>query len=128
MSDAVPRVAGAEPDPREESLALGNLCLELESYRVSIDEERLDFTHHEFELLRLFCQQPDRIIPYDALCQQLFGTSGRSAVRHLSVLVHHLRVKLTGMEPYVIETVRGRGYGLLEAFPRRRQNHPRAGP
>lgn len=94
---------------------LGNLSLNLNSYRVAVGQDVIGLTYHELELLRVFFDQYDRVIPYKEITERIWGTSERTALRHLNVLVHRLRVKLPQTYPYEIETVRGRGYGLLKA-------------
>ena len=59
-------------------------------------------------------QRLGRVVPYDDLVENLWGLSDRAALRRLNVVVHRLRAKLGGLQCYRIETVRGRGYGLLE--------------
>jgi DNA-binding response OmpR family regulator len=107
---------GEVSQPEDAMLVRGNLVLRLESFRALLDGRVIDLTYHEFDLLRAFCEQPGRVISYEALVHSLWGASGRKPVRHLNVLVHRLRTKLAGLRPYVIETVRGRGYGLLLAL------------
>jgi len=94
---------------------LGNLSLNLNSYRVAVGQDVIGLTYHELELLRVFFDQYDRVIPYKEITERIWGTSERTALRHLNVLVHRLRTKIASSYPYVIETVRGRGYGLLKA-------------
>jgi two-component system OmpR family response regulator len=94
---------------------LGNLSLNLNSYRVAVGTEVIGLTYHELELLRVFFDQYDRVIPYKEITERIWGTSERTALRHLNVLVHRLRTKIASSYPYVIETVRGRGYGLLKS-------------
>lgn len=96
-------------------ITLGNLTLNLSNFRLTMDGTPVALTFHELELLRLFFEQPDRVITYQALCEELWGESNHASIRHLNVLVHRLRVKLPRAYPYAIETVRGRGYGLLKA-------------
>ena len=96
-------------------ITLGNLTLNLSNFRLTMEGKPVALTYHELELLRLFFDQPDRVITYQYLCEGLWGESNHAAIRHLNVLVHRLRVKLPHTYPYVIETVRGRGYGLLKA-------------
>ena len=109
----------ASPNAQDTSgqpvVSIGNLSLNLENYRVAIGGEIVDLTYHELELLRIFLDNPNRILSYESLAQQIWGNAERLTTRHLNVLVHRLRIKLTGSHPYVIETVRGRGYGLLKA-------------
>jgi DNA-binding response OmpR family regulator len=94
---------------------LGNLSLNLNSYRVAVGTEVIGLTYHELELLRVLFDQYDRVIPYVEITERIWGTSERTALRHLNVLVHRLRAKIAASYPYAIETVRGRGYGLLKA-------------
>jgi DNA-binding response OmpR family regulator len=103
---------GSEPEGIH---TLGNLSLNLNSYRVAVGQDVIGLTYHELELLRVFFDQYDRVIPYKEITERIWGTSERTALRHLNVLVHRLRTKIASSYPYVIETVRGRGYGLLKA-------------
>lgn len=92
---------------------LGNLSFDAGAYRFCLDGQPLRLTLREFELLRLLFDQPDRVIPYEVLTAALWPQPARRSVRHLNVIVHSLRRKLALSAPYAIETVRGRGYGLL---------------
>jgi DNA-binding response OmpR family regulator len=95
---------------------LGNLSLNLNTYRVLVGSRVVNLTFHELDLLRIFFRQPDRVLPYDDITRFIWGNSQSATLRHLNVLVHRLRAKLTGSSPYSIETVRGRGYGLLKSL------------
>jgi len=96
-------------------LTLGNLSLNLDNFRVVVSDRVVDLTYSELELLHLFFSQPDRVIPYEELTRVLWSNDERGSIRHLNVLVPRLRNKLVGSDSYVIETVRGRGYGLLKS-------------
>ena len=99
-----------EPLP---DISVGNLTLNVGSYSVFIDEQPVDLSVHEFEILSILVHQPDRILPYAQLAEEVWQSSDRRHIRHLNVLVHRLRQKLTNSFPFVIQTVRGRGYGLV---------------
>jgi DNA-binding response OmpR family regulator len=101
------------PDVEAEIITLGNLSLNLGNYRVTVDGLPIEVSYYEFELLRLLAVQHDRVVPYNSLSLSLWRGAGRSAIRRLNVITHRLRTKLAGSRPYVIETVRRRGYGLL---------------
>jgi DNA-binding response OmpR family regulator len=109
-------IAGEE-ETEGPTVTLGNLRLNLESLRVTVEGRFVDLTYREFELLRILAARPERVIPYEALAREMWGVAGRGAIRHLNVIVHRLRTKLSGFHPYAIETVRGRGYGLLRPSP-----------
>lgn len=104
-----------QPTSSAEAIVLlaGNVAIDAASYRVAVAGEPVALTYQEFELLRLFVSQPGRIIPYDMLAGTLWNSTGPKEVRRLGVTVCRLRVKLAASWPYRIETVRGRGYGLV---------------
>jgi len=102
------------PGPAEE-LSLGNLTVDFATYRVWIDDDYVPLGNREFMLLTLFCNSPDQILPYNVLTAAAFNATGGRTLRHLNVLVHRLRAKLNRSYPYVIHTVRNRGYGLVHA-------------
>lgn len=99
----------------ENVFTLGNLQLNLDNFRLAVDGEIMDITYLETELLRLLCLRPNAVITYEELTNLLWQRTNRASARHLNVLIHRLRAKLAGSYPYSIETVRGRGYGLLRA-------------
>ena len=95
------------------SVTVGNIELDLSTYRVSVGSRPASLSYQEFELLRLLASSPDRVASFAALSGFLWGTEGLRENRRLNVLVCRLRTKLSGSAPYRLETVRGRGYGLL---------------
>ena len=97
----------------KEVLSLGNLEVDSSLFSLRIANRPVELSYFEFELIRVLSEQPDRILPYDVLTGALWSATGRNETRRLQVLVHRLRAKLTGSHPYNIETVRGRGYGLV---------------
>ncbi len=111
-----------EPNPDPAVRVLGNLTLNLNNYRVGVGGELVSLTFHEMELLQIFFDRPDRVIPYAEITSSVWGNTEAGTVRHLNVLVHRLRSKLAGSSPYVIETVRGRGYGLLKSLESEREH------
>ena len=118
----------SEVDTEADGITVGNLSLHFGSYRVTVDGEPVPFTAREFDLLRALCLEAGRIILFETLAQEVLGASDRRAIRHLNVLVHRMRAKLSGLSPYVLETVRFRGYGLLCSPPRAIRALPRDGP
>jgi len=99
-----------EPLP---DISLGNLTLNVGSYSVCVDGEPVDVSVHEFEVLSILVHQPERILPYAQLAEEVWQSSDRRHIRHLNVLIHRLRQKLAQSRPFAIHTVRGRGYGLV---------------
>jgi len=94
-------------------LNAGNIALDLSTYRVSVGARQANLSYQEFELLRFMAAAPDRVASFGALSSFLWGSQGQRENRRLNVLVCRLRSKLAGSAPYRLETVRGRGYGLI---------------
>jgi DNA-binding response OmpR family regulator len=99
--------------PELSRLTVGNIALDLSTYRVSVATRPASLSYQEFELLRLLAGSPDRVASFASLSNFLWGTQGQRENRRLNVLVCRLRGKLADSAPYRLETVRGRGYGLL---------------
>jgi two-component system OmpR family response regulator len=124
--------SGGHETTSENIVRLGNLTLDLRSFRLSVEGEPVEVTYYEFELLRRLASQVDHVLSYTTLATGLWGRAGRKELRNLNVVVHRLRQKVQTSSPYVIETVRGRGYGLLRSrnrSERRRMSlEPSTGP
>jgi two-component system, OmpR family, response regulator MtrA len=94
-------------------LSVGNIELDLSTFRVSVGTRPTDLSYQEFEMLKYLAGVPDRVVSFSVLSNFLWGTQGQKENRRLNVLVCRLRSKLAESDPYRLETVRGRGYGLL---------------
>jgi DNA-binding response OmpR family regulator len=102
---------------REELIEAGNLTLNPANYRVTVAGRAVELTYREFDFLRFLASRPDRVIDFRELTQALWQAQGHKEVRRLNVLAVRVRAKLAGSAPYRIETVRGRGYGLVKSQP-----------
>ena len=100
-------------NPAARMVSLGNLQVNLDTFEVFIERTRVRLTYQEFETLSSLIDQPDKIVPFDALTELLWHATGHVFKRRLNVVVHRLRLKLAGSSPYQVEMVRLRGYGLL---------------
>ena len=105
--------AEAAADDEMAALRLGNISLDLATFQVTVGVRPANLTYQEFELLRYMADFRDRVISFEVLSGLLWGTAGPRETRRLNVLVCRLRTKLRNSSPYCLETVRGRGYGLL---------------
>jgi DNA-binding response OmpR family regulator len=127
MSVADAQSAGEESPAEPTSLTVGNIALDLGTYRVSVGSRPANLSYQEFELLRLLAASPDRVASFASLSDFLWGTEGQRENRRLNVLVCRLRSKLADSAPYRLETVRGRGYGLLSHSLRSQPGQGRKG-
>jgi two-component system response regulator MprA len=103
------------PENNEEDgrLRFEDLMLDIDARETIRGERRIELTAKEFELLRLFMENPKRVLSRDQIMERIWGYdfSGESNV--LEVYVAMLRQKLEEHgEKRMIQTVRGAGYVL----------------
>lgn len=91
--------------------------LEVDTVRrlVRLDEEIVELTTMEYELLLLFMQSPNKTFARDELMNRLRGIDAELFSRAVDTLVSRLRHKLkdTSKTPRFIKTVWGRGYTFV---------------
>ena len=103
------RVAPAE----KKHLRLGQLELDPDAHIASSCGCRMELTHKEFELLRLFMTHPGRVYSRDVLLEKIWGSDYLGETRTVDVHIGTLRTKLGACGEYV-RTVRGVGYRMEE--------------
>ncbi len=92
-------------------LKTGGLVVNLDEHTVAVDNERIQLTLKEFELLRLFLSHPGIVFTRDQLLNEIWGADYVSETRTVDMHIRTLRGKL-GDYGKIIETVRGVGYRL----------------
>jgi len=97
----------------EQILTNGQLSLNPQSHRVSVNDQTLELNHTEFKLLRFLMLNPDRVYSRIQLLDGVWGPG--TYVEERTVDVHILRLRKAlrahGVDD-AIETVRGAGYRL----------------
>lgn len=96
----------------KDQLGFGPYRLDLASRRLTRDGENIALTGSEFDLLRIFAEQPNRVLDRDRLLDLLKGYERNPFDRSIDVQVARLRAKIEPdkKEPSYIRTVWGRGY------------------
>lgn len=104
----------AEPGELPEFCA-GGLRVDLVNRRVWLDERELRLPRKEYELLRLFVQNPGRVLTHQQILGSLWESGRASGMQHLRVLVGSLRQKLgeEATAPRFILTEPGVGYRFI---------------
>lgn len=97
------------------TLRLGKIELNMSNHTVFSDGERIELTLKEYEMLRLFMNNPSRVFNRDQLFNEIWDAEYVGETRTVDVHIGTLRTKLGGCGEY-IETVRGVGY-RMEAKP-----------
>lgn len=85
------------------------LAIMQESFNVTLEEQPLNLTLKEFELLVLFVSNPHQVFSREYLIQKVWGSLSATGTRALDVHISHLRNKLKTLGP-VLDSVRGVGY------------------
>ncbi len=104
----------AAPEGKAKVLRAGKLELNLETYIVLAEGERVQLTLKEYKLLHTFMENPGRVYTREQLLEMIWGISYIGETRTVDVHIGTLRTKLGGCGGY-IETVRGVGYRMKEA-------------
>lgn len=108
--------ADVEPEvaPKEKALHVGDLKILTESYEVYLQDELLDLTPKEFELLLYLANHRGKVFSRDQLLDAVWNYDYIGETRIVDVHVSHLRDKIEAdtKKPQYIKTIRGFGYKM----------------
>jgi len=94
----------------DDIVAIGRLIINFREYSVSMDNEKLDLTYKEFELLRLLVENKGEVFSRKDLLSKIWGVEYIGGTRTVDVHIRRLRGKLGDEFNTIIETVRNVGY------------------
>jgi two-component system alkaline phosphatase synthesis response regulator PhoP len=108
---AVLRRAGSTSE-KPAVLRVGSLEIDLTGHEVLREEERIDLTPTEFNLLEIMASQPGRVFTRLQLLEATQGAAYEGYERTIDAHIKNLRAKIepNAKEPVYIETVFGVGY------------------
>ncbi len=96
-----------------EVLQFEDILLDLTSHTVTRDDEPIELTPREFDLLEMFLRHPNQVLTRSTLMQRVWGEDFYGESNVLEVVIGNLRRSLEANDqPRVIQTVRGIGYVL----------------
>lgn len=95
------------------TIRVGTLEVDIDNYKAKLDDETLDMTYKEFELLRFLLTNRGRVFTREALLNRVWGYDYFGGARTVDVHIRRLRAKL-GIYQSLIETVRSVGYRFSE--------------
>lgn len=103
-----------EPEPRE-ILRYQDLSLDTAARLAKRGEREIELTTTEYELLKLFVSNPERVLTREIIVEKVWGYDFDGNYNILEVYVRYLRNKLEEKgERRLIQTVRGAGYVLRD--------------
>jgi DNA-binding response OmpR family regulator len=116
---AQPAPATAAP-PASQRVRFGLATLDLEAHSLLRDDgEIMPLTSMEFDLLRAFAQNPNRVLTRDRLLDLAHNRGWEPFDRSIDIRIARLRRKLEPdpAKPQVIKTVHGTGYMFVQPRP-----------
>ena len=108
---------GKKDVPVAGELVVGKLRFNFARYETFLDNEKLELTPKEYEMLKIFVTNTGKVFTREQLLEKVWGYEYFGDTRTVDVHIRHLRAKLSidpGFEE-VIETVRGVGYRFRDA-------------
>jgi DNA-binding response OmpR family regulator len=99
--------SGGDRGSEETQLRVGELALDLRTRWASVNDETVELSAREFELLRTFLQHPNQVLSREQLLARVWGYDYDPGSNVVDVYVGYLRKKLGSQR---FETVRGVGY------------------
>lgn len=107
------RNAPSEPAAKTTSLKMDGLVVDMDAYKVLIDNEEVLLTATEFKLLAELLKNKGRVRTRDQLLNTVWGYEFEGYARTVDTHVRRLRQKIGDYAKY-IETMRGVGYRFKE--------------
>lgn len=106
----------ALPVAEDKLISMGALRIDPDSRSVTLDNQTVELSANEFDLLLLLAQSAGEILPRADLLEKLCGYDYDGFNRAIDVRISRLRKKLNDNagRPYRIKTVRGKGYLLAQ--------------
>lgn len=103
-------------DPSLSEMKLGELKVYPERYEAFLNDEQLEFTPKEFELLVYLMENKNRVLTRDQLLSAVWKYDFAGDTRIVDVHISHLREKIeeNSRKPVFIKTIRGLGYKFEE--------------
>ncbi|MCP4980741.1 MAG: response regulator [Gammaproteobacteria bacterium] len=100
----------AEPDSR---VRFGEFTLDLETHQLlDISDQAVSLTSMEFDLLKAFAENPDKVLDRDQLLSLSHNRDWDPFDRSIDIRITRLRrkIEVEPSRPQIIKTVRGAGY------------------
>lgn len=109
------------PQKHSDKVQYHQLTLEPTKQRVWLHNQELQLTTLEFLLLKFFIEQPETVLSRERILSHVWSTQSDPLTNVVDVYINRLRKKLAdkvvdsnSIPPPVIETIRGRGYRLIQ--------------
>lgn len=89
-----------------------DIVIDTEKHEVKKENELIELTLKEFELLKMLAQNRGKVLSRDVILDKIWGYEYFGDTRTVDVHIRHLRKKIGDDDSTLIETVRGVGYKM----------------
>ncbi len=103
------KLSNINEEMKSKIINAGNLTIDMNTYEVSRDNEIIDLTNREFDLLKYLFLNADRVFNREHLLKEVWGYEFGD-LRTVDVTVRRLREKIETEDDKYIITKRGTGY------------------
>lgn len=103
------KLSNVNEEMKSKIIDIGNLIIDMNTYEVSRDNQIIDLTNREFDLLKYMFLNADRVFNREHLLKEVWGYEFGD-LRTVDVTVRRLREKIETEEDKYIITKRGTGY------------------
>ncbi|WP_312699714.1 response regulator [Sedimentibacter sp.] len=103
------RLSNVNEEMKSKIIEAGNLIIDMNTYEVSRDNQIIDLTNREFDLLKYLFLNADRVFNREHLLKEVWGYEFGD-LRTVDVTVRRLREKIETDDDKYIITKRGTGY------------------
>lgn len=108
---------GKLPREDQEVLRCGDLIIDTSRYEVYVAGRPTELTFKEYELLRFFATNQDKVFTREVLLNRVWGYDYFGGARTVDVHIRRLRSKIEDKDHLFIETVRNVGYRFRPSAP-----------
>ena len=105
------------PSETENLLQTGGLILDDEKKRVTVDDEEINLTPIEYNILHLLMQSPDRVFSSEQIYEAVWNEPAFHVSKTISVHIRNIRekIEINPKEPRYLKVVYGLGYKVVQA-------------
>ena len=104
----------AAPIPADSCITNGSIVLDNKSKIVRVDGEEIKLTPTEFDILRLFMENPEEVFSLAQIYRRVWNDEALGAESTVAVHIRHLRekIEIDPADPKYIKVVWGQGYKM----------------
>ncbi len=92
---------------------IGKFCMDEADYSVFYNEQKIELTKREFELLFKLLSYPNKVMTKMQLLEDIWGYESNSSEDTIKTHINKIRNKLGNVEEFEIVSVKGLGYKVI---------------